>query len=88
MLESAVGVRNAYAIASASARVRSFGVLGEADLTADLGISFADLHEADVLAHARAEVGLAARALGVTVNGRVWTPGRSTIAGLRRHRGD
>ena len=80
MIESAAGVRNAYAIASASARVRSFGVLGEADLTADLGISFADLHETDVLAHARAEVGLAARALGMTVNGRAWTPGRSTIA--------
>ena len=80
MIESAVGVRNAHAIASASARVRSFGVLGEADLTADLGISFADLHETDVLAHARTEAGLAARALGVTVNGRAWTPGRATIA--------
>ena len=80
MIESAVGVRNAHAIGSASARVRSFGVLGEADLTADLGISFADLHETDVLSHARAEAGLAARALGVTVNGRTWTPGRSTIA--------
>ncbi len=80
MIESAAGVRNAYEIASASARVRSFGVLGEADLTADLGIAFDDLHEIDVLGHARGEVGLVARALGLTVNGRVWTSGRSTIA--------
>ncbi|MDE2899757.1 MAG: aldolase/citrate lyase family protein [Chloroflexota bacterium] len=80
MIESAAGVRSAYEIASASARVRSFGVLGEADLTADLGIVFDDLHETDVLGYARGEVGLVARALGLTVNGRVWTPGRSTIA--------
>ena len=80
MTESAEGVRNAHAVAAASPRVKSFGVLGEADLTADLGISFQDLHESDVLAYPRAEVGLAARALGLTVNGRAWTPGRSTIA--------
>ena len=80
MIESAAGVRSAYEIASASARVRSFGALGEADLTADLGIAFDDLHELDVLGYARGEAGLAARALGLTVNGRVWTPGRSTIA--------
>ncbi len=80
MVESAVGVQNAHAIASASARVRAFGVLGEADLSADLGTSFSDLHEMDVLGYARGEVGLAARALGKTVNGRAWTPGRSTIA--------
>ena len=80
MVESAVGVQNAHAIASASARVRAFGALGEADLTADLGLSFDDLHEIDVLGYARGEVGLAARALGKTVNGRAWTPGRSTIA--------
>ena len=80
MIESAEGVRNAHAIASASPRVRAFGVLGEADLTADLGLSFDDLHDLDVLAYSRGEVGLAARALGLTVNGRAWTPGRSTIA--------
>lgn len=80
MIESAEGVRNAYAVAAASPRVKAYGVLGEADLTADLGISFQDLHESDVLAFARAEAGLAARALGLTVNGRAWTPGRSTIA--------
>lgn len=80
MVESAVGVRNAHAIASASPRIHAFGVLGEADLTADLGLSFNDLQETDVLAYARGEVGLTARALGKTVNGRAWTPGRSTIA--------
>lgn len=80
MIESAAGVQNAHAIGSASARVRAFGVLGEADLTADLGLSFSDLHELDVLGYARGEVGLAARALGKTVNGRAWTTGRSTIA--------
>lgn len=80
MIESAAGVQRACEIASASARVRSFGVLGEADLTADLGIAFDDLHELDVLGYARGEVGIAARVLGLTVNGRVWTPGRSTIA--------
>ena len=80
MVESARGVQNAYDIASSSPRVRAFGVLGEADLTADLGLSFDDLREIDVLAYARGEVGLAARAMGKTVNGRAWTPGRSTIA--------
>ena len=80
MVESAVGVQNAYDIALGSPRVRAFGVLGEADLTADLGLSFDDLREIDVLAYARGEVGLAARALGKAVNGRAWTPGRSTIA--------
>lgn len=80
MIESAVGVENAHAIASASPRVRWSGVLGEADLTADLGIAFDDLHELDVLGYARGEVGLAARALGLAVNGRAWTSGRSTIA--------
>lgn len=80
MVESAAGVENAHAIATASPRVRAFGVLGEAELTADLGLSFTDLHEIDVLSYARGEVGLAARALGLTVNGRAWTPGRSTIA--------
>jgi citrate lyase subunit beta/citryl-CoA lyase len=80
MIETAVGVQNAHAIATASPRVRAFGVLGEADLTADLGLSFGDLHEIDVLSYARGEVGLVARALGLTVNGRAWTSGRSTIA--------
>lgn len=80
MIESAIGVQNAYAIASASRRIKSFGVLGEADLTADLGASFDALQSHDVLAYPRGEVGLAACALGLTVNGRAWTPGKATIA--------
>lgn len=80
MIESAVGVQNAYAIASASGRITSFGVLGEADLTADLGASFDALQTHDVLAYPRGEVGLSARALGLTVNGRAWTSGKATIA--------
>ena len=80
MVETAVGIENAYAIASTSGRITSFGVLGEADLTADLGASFDALSEYDVLAYPRGEVGLAARALGLTVNGRAWTPGKASIA--------
>ncbi len=80
MIETAIGVQNAYAIAAASGRIRSFGVLGEADLTADLGASFDALQTHDVLAYPRGEVGLASRALGLTVNGRAWTPGKATIA--------
>ncbi len=80
MIEAAIGVQNAYAIASASGRIKSFGVLGEADLTADLGASFDALQSYDVLAYPRGEVGLAARALGLTVNGRAWTLGKATIA--------
>jgi citrate lyase subunit beta/citryl-CoA lyase len=80
MIETAIGVGNAYAIACACRRVTSFGVLGEADLTADLGASFDALQFHDVLAYPRGEVGLAARALGLTVNGRAWTPGKATIA--------
>ena len=80
MIELAVEVQNAYNIASASGRIKSFGVLGEADLTADLGASFDALQTHDVLAYPRGEVGLAARALGLAVNGRAWTPGKATIA--------
>jgi citrate lyase subunit beta/citryl-CoA lyase len=80
MIETAVGVQNAYAIATSSRRITSFGVLGEADLTADLGASFDALQHHDVLAYPRGEVGLVARALGLTVNGRAWTSGKATIA--------
>ena len=80
MIETAVGVQNAYTIASASSRITLFGVLGEADLTANLGASFDSLRHQDVLAYPRGEVGLAARALGLTVNGRAWTLGKATIA--------
>ena len=80
MIETALGVQNAYDIASSSGRIKLFGVLGEADLTAELGASFDALQTQDVLAYPRAETRLVARALGLTLNGRVWVPGKATIA--------
>ena len=80
MIETALGVQNAYDIATSSGRIKLFGVLGEADLAADIGASFDALQTQDVLAYPRAEVHLVARALGLTFNGRAWVPGKATIA--------
>lgn len=80
MIETALGVQNAYDIANSSGRIKLFGVLGEADLTADIGASFDTLQTQDVLAYPRADVHLVARALGLTFNGRAWVPGKATIA--------
>ncbi|MBI4234578.1 MAG: hypothetical protein HY686_09065 [Chloroflexi bacterium] len=80
MIETAQGVWSAYAIASASPRIRSLGGVADGDLTADLGVPIEYLWEVDALAYGRGECDLVARALGLAVSGRVWTAGRSTIA--------
>ncbi|GAA1886829.1 HpcH/HpaI aldolase/citrate lyase family protein [Asanoa iriomotensis] len=59
LVESAVGLEAAYAIASAHPRVASLG-LGEADLRSDLGVS-----DDDGLLWARGRVVVAARAAGL-----------------------
>ncbi|MCS7206653.1 MAG: aldolase/citrate lyase family protein [Dehalococcoidia bacterium] len=73
MIETAQGVWNAYAIASASPRIRQFGGVSPGDLTADLGIHLEA--EVDVLAFARGWTDLVARAVGKEVTSGVWSPG-------------
>ncbi len=65
-IETALGVSNVYAIASASPRVREFGATtGGYDLSRDLGVEmFVDF---DQFVYARGEAELAARALGLGV---------------------
>lgn len=65
LIESALGVRNAYDIMSAVDRVRAvlFGSGEQGDLVADLGCEWTP--EGTGLLHARAEVLLAARAAGI-----------------------
>ena len=65
-IETAVGVANAYALASASPRVKEFGAsTGGYDLSRDLGVEmFVDF---DQFVYPRGECELAARALGLPV---------------------
>lgn len=67
-IESALGVRNAHAIAAASPRVEAV-VVGEAGLAADLGLPMAAPDEADALAYPRSVADLAARAVGLAPQG-------------------
>ncbi len=62
IIESAIGVVNAYAIASASKRTVAMSIGGE-DFTADLGIK--RTKKGDELNHSRAQIVLAARAAGI-----------------------
>ena len=65
-IETALGVRNARAIAAASPRVEAV-VVGETDLAADLGLPMDAPWDADALAYCIGETDLASRALGLTV---------------------
>ncbi len=62
LIETALGVLNAYAIATACPRVDAL-VLGHVDLSLSLGIREAGLRQGTIL-HARCQVVLAARAAG------------------------
>ena len=64
-IETALGVRNARAIAAASPRVATVSV-GDTDLAADLGLPMDALQDADAMAFCRGEADLAARALGLS----------------------
>lgn len=77
LIESALGVENAYAIASASPRIAAIA-LGEADLAGDLG-STTD----DALAYARSRIILAARAAGLPAPAQSVYPNVTDLAGLR-----
>jgi citrate lyase subunit beta/citryl-CoA lyase len=69
MIETAVGVENAYLIASACPRVGAL-TLGGQDLTADMGVQ--KTKEGWELFYARSRVAVAARAAGVDVYDTVW----------------
>jgi citrate lyase subunit beta/citryl-CoA lyase len=69
MLETALGVENAYAVAAASSRVSAL-TLGGQDLTADMGVQ--KTREGWELFYARSRVVLAARAAGVSAFDTVW----------------
>lgn len=73
MIETARGVWNAYAIATASPRIRQFGGVSPGDLTADLGLQLEA--DTDVLAFYRGWTDLVARATGKEVTSGVWSPG-------------
>lgn len=62
MLETALGLENAFAIATSSPRVAAL-TLGGQDLTADMGVS--KTREGDELFYARSRVAIAARAAGI-----------------------
>jgi citrate lyase subunit beta/citryl-CoA lyase len=70
MVETALGVLNAYALASATPRVRALCLGGE-DLARDLGA--VRTKEGLELAHARAQMVLAARAAGAQAIDTIWT---------------
>lgn len=76
LLESAVGVEFAYAIATAGPAVASIG-LGEADLRSDLGVA-----DESGLLYARARVVLAARAAGLPAPAMSVYPDVRDLAGL------
>ena len=65
LIESACGILNAHAIATATSRVLGL-MLGHVDLSRDLGISAGGAGEG-ILYHARCQLVLAARAAGVDV---------------------
>ena len=69
VIETARGVRNAHAIAAASTRIAVGGVVGETSLAADLGLPMDAPWDADAPAYCRGEADLAARALGLPVQG-------------------
>lgn len=70
MLESARGIENAYAIATASSRVTAL-TLGGQDLTADMGIQ--KTRDGWELFYARSRVVMAAKAAGIAAFDTVWT---------------
>jgi citrate lyase subunit beta/citryl-CoA lyase len=69
MLETALGIENAYSIATASPRVTAL-TLGGQDLTADMGVQ--KTREGWELFYARSRVVLAARAAGISAFDTVW----------------
>ena len=69
MLETAIGIENAYGIAAASPRVTAL-TLGGQDLTADMGVQ--KTREGWELFYARGRVVLAARAAGISAFDTVW----------------
>lgn len=71
-IETAVGVANAYEIASASHRVRDFGGASGYDMSRDLGVEM--FVGFDQFVYGKGEVELAARALGVTPRAAPFTP--------------
>ena len=71
-IETAVGVANAYEIASASRRVRDFGGASGYDMSRDLGVEM--FVGFDQFVYGKGEVELAARALGVTPRAAPFTP--------------
>lgn len=70
MLETALGIENAFEVAKASPRVSAI-TLGGQDLTADMGVQ--KTYEGRELFYARSRVVVAARAAGVTAFDTVWT---------------
>lgn len=70
MLESARGIENAYAVATASPRVRAL-TLGGQDLTADMGIQ--KTRDGWEFFYARSRVVMAAKAVGIDAFDTVWT---------------
>lgn len=70
MLESARGIENAYAIATASPRVKAL-TLGGQDLTADMGIQ--KTRDGWEFFYARSRVVMAAKAAGIDAFDTVWT---------------
>lgn len=79
LIETALGLLNAYALACASPRINSYGETAEGDMTASLGVPYESLKEVDVLAYPRSEVDLVARALDMEHLGRLWVKGPTTI---------
>lgn len=77
LVESALGVENAYAIASSSPRVIAIA-LGEADLASDIGTT------SDTgLGYARSRIVMAARAAGLPAPSQSVYPNVHDVAGLR-----
>ena len=71
LIESAIGVWNAFSIATASERICQFGDVAAGDTTADLGIEMAG--EVDQLFYCRGEVDLIGRSLEMGGEG-PWQP--------------
>ena len=71
-IETAIGVANAYEIASASRRVRDFGGASGYDMSRDLGVEM--FVGFDQFVYGKGEVELAARALGITPRAAPFTP--------------
>ena len=69
MIETAVGIENAFLIASASPRVKAL-TLGGQDLTADMGVR--KTKEGAELFYARSRVSVAAHAAGIEAYDTIW----------------